>query len=68
MPKSKSKKDLVRINVLLDGNGIKKLEKIKSIGISTDTTAITMAIYHLAQHIEKGEVFVDRATNEENEK
>lgn len=64
MPKSRTKKDLVRINVLLDAAGIKKLEKIKSIGISTDTTAITMAIYHLAQHIERGEVFVDSSKNE----
>lgn len=63
MPKVNSKKELVRINIMLDEEGRKKLDLIKSIGISTDTTAVIMAIYHLAQHIERGEVFVDRNEN-----
>jgi len=62
----KGEKKIVRTNIIIDEETRRKLDIIKSLGISTDTTAITMAIYHLAQHVEKGEVFVDKEQRIEN--
>jgi hypothetical protein len=56
-------KDQERINIIIDSQTRKALEKIKTIGVNNDTTAIKMAVLHLAQHIEREEVFVDRGGN-----
>lgn len=60
------KEEEYRINIRIDKETREKLDLIKSIGIKSDTNAVTIAIYHLAQHIEKGEVFTDKNNNGNN--